>query len=99
MGVAAAETHERAAQRQVDDTEPARRDRDRGDDAHERPGSERLDRADLRRRYADGPERDEQHREDAEAPHRRGGREHMPAALDEASRRLTKALEARPAPR
>ena len=50
VGVVAAEADQRTGEADLDDPDPARCDRQRAEQADERPGRERLDEADLRRR-------------------------------------------------
>ena len=98
-GVVAPEADQRRGQAELDDADPARRDRDAAEDARQRPGSERLHDAHLGCRNLERPQRDQQDDEDRQAAGERGQREQMPAPLEHVDDVDSEALEAASTPR
>ena len=93
LHLVAAEAHERGREAELHDAEPARRDRDRAEQADERPGGEGLHRAHLAAGDVEHAKRGEQHEEDREVARERGEREHVPPALEERVRPVPEADE------
>ena len=96
--VAPAEADQCARQSQFHDSDAAGGDRDRSDDANERPRCEGFDEGNLRGFDTERAKRNDEDREDAEAAHERGQRKEMPASREQVARTFSEALKARAAP-